>query len=446
MADGARRDGLYLMLLGTAAFLLFGVVLMIAKQDSVEDFRTAYYRGTCLLQHCDPYSEADIRNIYTRAGGPLSSSDRTRLVETRNIYLPTEFPFLVPLALLPFHAAEAFWIALIAGSFICASYAIGRLGAIDAPIISAALVAFCLSNSASLLYFANPAGFVVPFTVLSACFFIREKFVWAGIVFLAASLAFKPHDSALVWLYFLLARGTYRKHALQTLAVATAISLPAVLWVTQLSPHWVQEMSSNILALSIPGSVSDPSLPHGTCGLTNLQTITSFFWPDPHSYNFASYLICAPLFLVWGFITLRSRPSAMTVWLALASVSALSMLPVYHRQYDAKLILLAIPACAQLWSRRDSIGWTALLLTTAAFVLNGDLPWVAFLAFLNHMRWSTAGPSGRLLTAAWDFPVPLSLLAMGLFYLWIYARLAFSGPRGEGAKDEKATSLHPAAV
>ncbi|MGO9434779.1 MAG: hypothetical protein ACLP00_10890, partial [Terracidiphilus sp.] len=95
---------------------------------------------------------------------------------------------------------------------------------------------------------------------------------------------------------------------------------------------------------------------------------------------------------------------------------------------------------------RDSIGWTALLLTTAAFVLNGDLPWVAFLAFLNHMRWSTAGPSGRLLTAAWDFPVPLSLLAMGLFYLWIYARLAFSGPRGEGAKDEKATSLHPAAV
>ncbi len=446
MADGARRDGLYLMLLGTAAFLLLGFVLMNFNRVPLLDFRTAYYSGECLLQHCDPYSEADIARLYAQRVERWPVSERNALVITRNIYPPSAFAFTVPLALLPFDVAQALWWLLIAGSFILAAFVIGSIAAGNAPLMAGSLLGFCLANSGSVLYFGNPAGFVVPLCVIAVWCFVRDKFVFAGVASLAACLAFKPHDSGFVWLFFLLAGGIYRRRALQTLAAFAAFSLPAALWVAHISPHWMQEISSNLQTYSVPGGMNDPSAGHGALVLTNLQTITSFFWPDPHAYDLASYLICAPLFLVWAIITLRSRPSATNVWLALASVSALSMLPVYHRQYDAKLILLAIPACAQLWSRRDSIGWTALLLTTAAFVLNGDLPWVAFLAFLNHMRWSTAGPSGRLLTAAWDFPVPLSLLAMGLFYLWIYARLAFSGPRGEGAKDEKATSLHPAAV
>jgi hypothetical protein len=189
--------------------------------------------------------------------------------------------------------------------------------------------------------------------------------------------------------------------------------------------------------------MNDPSAGHGALVLTNLQTVTSFFWPDPHTYDLASYLICAPFVLVWGFITLRSRPSSTTAWLGLASIAAFSMLPVYHRQYDAKLILLAVPACAQLWARRGATGWIALLVTTAAFVLNGDLPWVAFLAFVHHMQWS---PAGRVLTAVWDFPVPLSLLAMGVFYLWIYARYAFSVQPREGAEEAKTSPFHSADV
>ncbi len=172
--------------------------------------------------------------------------------------------------------------------------------------------------------------------------------------------------------------------------------------------------------------MNDPSGGHGTLVLTNLQTITSFFWPDPHAYDLASYLLCAPLFLVWGFITLRSRVSTTSAWLALAAIAPLSMLPVYHRQYDAKLILLAVPACALLWSRRGKTGCAALFVTWAAFILNGDLPWVVFLAVVNHLHPPSAGPTSRLLTAIWDFPVPLSLLAMSVFYLWAYAKSAWT--------------------
>ena len=51
----------------------------------------------------------------------------------------------------------------------------------------------------------------------------------AGILCMAVSLAIKPHDSGLVWFYFLLAGGVYRKRALQTLAVTVLLALPAIL-------------------------------------------------------------------------------------------------------------------------------------------------------------------------------------------------------------------------
>ena len=168
--------------------------------------------------------------------------------------------------------------------------------------------------------------------------------------------------------------------------------------------------------------MNDPSGGHGACLLTNLQTVTSFFWPDPHTYNWASYLLCAPLILFWVYLTLRVRQSVTTLWLALASASALTVPPVYHRQYDAKLILLAVPACASLWATRVALGRWAIAFTSLVFFVSGDLPWVAFLGYFNHQHWSTAGADGRLLLAVWDFPTPLGLLAMGGFYQWVYAR------------------------
>jgi hypothetical protein len=47
----------------------------------------------------------------------------------------------------------------------------------------------------------------------------------------------------------------------------------------------------------------------------------------------------------------------------------------------------------------------------------------------------------------WDFPTPLGLLAMGIFYLWIYARLVRS-PQAEEttaqAETGPSTLPHPA--
>ena len=152
--------------------------------------------------------------------------------------------------------------------------------------------------------------------------------------------------------------------------------------------------------------------------LVNLQAIFSVFRDDPRFYNPASYLVCAPLLLIWGLVVLRSRPSRLRAWLALAAIAPLSMLPVYHHLYDAKLLLLTLPACAMLWAERGWLGKLALSVNCAGFVLTGDLPWTVILAVINRLGAPPEGLALRMLVAVQVFPAPLILLVMGIFYLW----------------------------
>jgi hypothetical protein len=428
----ARLDGLYLLLLGSVVFILLGAALENAAPSPLADFRALYYPARCLIQHDDPYMEGEVLRIYRAEGGDRpSDAAKVRQIATQNVYLPTAFSFTVPFAMLPWGPARMLWMTLTVGSFIFASFLIWNLGANYAPILSGALIGFLLANSEILIVTGNAAGIVVSLCAVAVWCFLRERFVPAGILCLAVSLAIKPHDTGLVWLYFLLAGGVYRKRALQTLLAAVAISLPGVLWVWRIAPHWMRELHFNILAFSVHGGINDPGLAstggHGLDMLISLQTAISVFRDDPRIYNAASYLVCAPLLLAWAFVTLRSRPSFARAWLALAAIAALSMLPVYHRQVDAKLLLLTVPACAMLWAEGGLIGWLALLVNTAGFVLTGDIPWAIFLGLINNLHLPTTWLSGQILMAAQVFPAPLILLVMGIFYLWVYVRRC-SGP------------------
>jgi hypothetical protein len=423
--NSARRDGLYLLLLGSLTFILLGAAWENAASAPLLDFRALYYPARCLLQHCDPYNASEVLRVYQAEGvyGSLDTA-KQRLMTTQYGYLPTAFSFTVPFAMLPWGPAHLLWMALTVGSLIFSSYLIWHLGANYAPIISGFLIGFLLANSETLVMQGMCAGIAVSLCAVAVWCFLQERFVPAGILCLAVSLAVKPQDSGLVWLYFLLAGGVYRKRALQTLVAAVAFCLPSVLWVWHVAPQWIQELHSNILAFSAHGGINDPgpasSGAHGLAMVINLQEVISVFRDDPRIYNLASYLICAPLLLVWMFATLRFRPSPRRTWLALAVIAPLTMLPFYHRQYDAKLLLLAVPACAMLWAEGGLIGRLALLVTAAGFVFNGDIFMAIVISLTSHLP--TTGLSGQIQAVALVFPAPLILLVMSVFYLWVYVR------------------------
>jgi hypothetical protein len=98
------------------------------------------------------------------------------------------------------------------------------------------------------------------------------------------------------------------------------------------------------------------------------------------------------------------------------------MLVTYHRPWDAKLLLLTVPACAMLWSEGGKIAWIALIANTAGFVLTGDVPLASLSIIANKLHVKTTGIMGKIMTVVLLRPASLILLVMGVFYLWVYLR------------------------
>jgi hypothetical protein len=111
----------------------------------------------------------------------------------------------------------------------------------------------------------------------------------------------------------------------------------------------------------------------------------------------------------------------------LAAVAPLTLLVTYHRAYDAKILLLTIPACAMLWAQGGATAKVALLVTTVGVVCTGEIPLAILLSMTKSL--SAVGLLGEIQTVLLTRQAPLALLAMTIFYLLIYMRRA----RGKGA-------------
>lgn len=436
----ARSDGLILLALGSVMFVSLGYLCEHFLPTSMADFRGQYYGAKCLLQHCDPYRESDLQRVFHAESEDYSASpEQLHRIVTLYVNLPPSFLLSTPFALLPFGPAHFLWMIAIASSTILAAFLMWDLGAGATPAISGGLIAIFLAGSELLIEIGNAAGIVVSLCVIAVWCFLKNRLVLAGVLCFALSLAIKPHVAGPVWLFFLLAGGLYRKRALQTLAITAVLSLSAAFWVWCVAPHWFAELETNLQTISVHGNLNDPGPAgvdpriHGAISIS-LQTVVSVFRDDPRFYNLITYLLCAPLLLIWAITTLRRRFSQQSAWLALASISALSMLPLYHRLHDTGLLLLVFPAFAVLWVRRGATAWLALLFTSAGAVMTNDIP-VQWLAIHGaHWRESASGLSGEFLTLMFARPVPLVLLAMGVFYLWAY--VAHTAPDTQRGQDK----------
>lgn len=353
----ARTNTLPLLLFGSFVFLLFGITLETTSPFGMIDFKALYWGARTAIQHQNPYQEKQVLATYEAAGGTFPSDPfaaiRIRQAVTRCINLPTSLFLVSPLAHFSPRLAETIWMCLTACSFLIAAFAAWKLGAQFEPQVAGFLVFLFIINSESLLLLGNSAGLVVSLCTIAVCCLVRQRFVLIGIACLAIAMVMKPQDAGLPWLYFLLAGGTHRKRALATLALVICLSVPAALWIAWVAPHWPHDLNQELATTSQRGEENDPGPAsaggHGIGMIINLQAAVSTIKDDPRVYNIASYCICGGLLAFWVFRTLRAPLSEQNAWYAIAAVAALTMLPVYHRAYDARLLLLCIPACAIRW-------------------------------------------------------------------------------------------------
>ena len=182
----ARQDAFYLILLGSVFFALVGFATQRISYLGMIDFKEFYSGARCLIEHHDPYQESDLGAVYHELANVLPSVPITAGWQRTNPSLtpnfPTTFLLVAPFALLPWKLATALWTLLTAASFILAAFLMGNLGAQFAPRLSSGLIFLLLINSEMLLALGNTAGLVVGLCVIAAWCFLRERFVYAGVL------------------------------------------------------------------------------------------------------------------------------------------------------------------------------------------------------------------------------------------------------------------------
>jgi hypothetical protein len=357
----------FIVLLGCLAFTVLGVHRE-SRVFHFRDFKQPYASARCLLFHCNPYSEQDTQAEYLSTGGP--NNDALVFVPYSALYPPPALLLLAPVAALPYPAAHAVWMALLIVGFTAAALLIAGLCEDYGSLLAAIALAFFVGNSDVLIMLGQLSGITIVLICAGLWSMLRGKTIPA-IVCIACALCLKPHDTIFFLPYFLLADSKWRKSLAGILGVTAAITMVAVLWLSlaPASSHWMRDLRANVAGNTAPGSVDDPSPSNPQAdAIENLQAVFSVMKDTPRFYSTAAYVTAGVLFLTWLYGAIGMGESHERHLLSISFLACLTLLPIYHRQYDSRLLLLVFPAIALLLTRRRAAGILALVLMSVQII------------------------------------------------------------------------------
>lgn len=384
------------------------------------DFKQPYCSARCLLKNCNPYSEADSRTVFLNAGGSLDEGQQW-LIPYSALYPPSTLILLAPLAALPYPVAHTVWLLISGVLFSLAALAMLELCTEYSTFLVPTLLSFFVASSTILLMHGQVASISLAFLAIGVWCLIRGRMSGFGVFCLGCSLALKPHDSWLVVLYFLFAGRQLRRRFWQICLIAGGIALAGCIWCWTMpaSTHWVRDLMVNIRGNTGLGGTDDPGLGNvGILSLGNLQTLVSVFKDNSRFYNALAYGICALLAFALIYFASKIPATRQRHLLGIAATGCLTILPLYHREYDTRIMILVFPAIAMLLASRELWGWAGLALTGLAAILTCHtyLHWLDP-HFQNLFRaeghLSTAG---RLQMILLYRPIPLIMLLLTLFF------------------------------
>ncbi|QNI31477.1 DUF2029 domain-containing protein [Alloacidobacterium dinghuense] len=392
-----------------------------ARVLHAHDFKQPYASARCLLFGCDPYSEAETAAQFVAAGGNLQQDPKVFAPDSA-LYPPSSLAVLAPIAILPYPVAHFLWLLLCGVSFSLAALLISDLCRPYRSFPVVLLLAVFVATSAILIMLGQVSGIVISLAIIGLWCFLRERCAWLGILCLALSLTLKPHVAGLLVCYLLIAGKQYRAKFWRVVLVTALLSCIGIIWAaTQpASRNWLPELQANLAGNTSSGNVGDPTPANPEAfNIASLQSVTGEFF-HPHQAAFAAYLITTILLGVWLYATWRIPASESKHLLALAGLAAISILPIYHRQYDTRLLLLAFPAVAMLWQQRRVWGTAGLALMTLATLMTSH----SYLHLLETRVVHLAAGKGALVTILLMRPLPVLCLVLAIFFVAALMRVS----------------------
>jgi len=395
------------------------------------DFIAPYSGARCLLAGCDPYDPADLQPQYVAARGDLRALDARHSWNTLlPVYPPSTFLLIAPFTAMDYPAAQWAWLYLGAALFCVALGLLAELVPAGMRWAFFLLAGIAITNANQDFLFGpgNPSIYALAFTMLAAWAFFRpQKLAGLGVLSLALGLAMKPHMAIALWM-FLLLRKRLRWQSLAAAAIAVALLLGAAARLQQTTGHqWAVKFQQAVAGGIQPGGTNEPSPANPSAmHILNVQSIVSLWLPQPRAYNRWSFLLVGAAGLCWLVallhIGLRQLNSTDPL-LAMAGLLCLSLLPIYHRDYDGRLLLLTVPPMVLLLRNHRWMAVTLMAVSVPVLFSQTTLHAMHYLQVTHH---APLGPWGTLFYLRQQ---PLALLLLA--FLWPVALVVAARPAAD---------------
>jgi hypothetical protein len=356
------KPDLHLLVLFISALVMFALAGARVINAS-NDFVPVYTGARCLLHGCNPYDTSQLEQQFYQAGGHAAELPSWRIDVP--VYPPSTFLVLSPLALLKFPVARVLWFLLNGCLLVTAARLIQNMSPPQHRWLTTILVCYFVITAEIVLVLGQPAVLAISLVIIASYLFLRGRFLPLGAFLFSLSLAVKPQIGGFIVLYLLLRRIHWRYVAM-AMAGAGVLLLSAswMLGHHRLSAAWASTLRANLSATLSAGGSADPRPENQQAiGDLNLQSLTSIFFREAHTFNAVAYSVFLALLALGVLVVLRSGASRETHFISLAALSVLSLMPVYHRFYDTRLLLLSIPAIGIIFQKRRVSGALIALLT-----------------------------------------------------------------------------------
>lgn len=354
---------LLLVLLAASEFLVRGPMRFLRAAD-FNDFISPYIQSRALVMGMDPYSPEVLAKLWPVEGARRPEFLAKDLADGSLIMkrgIPTAYPLtclflLIPLAVLPWPVAHLSWLVITACLTLAAIWSLLSLigagvGFIKNDWRSYVFVAFALALAPLHTGFA--AGSIVIATVALCGIAVSRgqsgSETIAGIL-IGIAICLKPQIGLPFFACYLL----WRRWRLCGMA-AGVVFITAILALARLaisSTPWLQNYRIDNKVLLATGILSDFTERNPIrFSLINLQVLFYALLQHAAAANVLAFAISGTLFVIWLLLMLRNGSKNNDFLLPLSTLAILSLFPVYHRFYDAFLLIL--PLC---WSLREFSG------------------------------------------------------------------------------------------
>jgi hypothetical protein len=411
-----------LLLASVAEFTIRGPARLLLEGVGWNDFLSPYIQANAWAHGKDPYSSQSLISQWPPAipRPPFVDSEAAagKLERKRGIPSPYPLTTLVIISLLtvlPWRAALLLWSFTSTSAVILAALALldmceCRLERIRSQIFLATVLALAPVHTG--LATANPAMLAVSL-VIGACWALRKRRPKMAALLLAVAICLKPTVAGGLLLYFAIRRRWVT--VLWTCGVTAIAGLVGVVRMFVAGTAWLPSYLENSRRMFAAGSVDDFTRTVALrFNMVNSQVFFGGIFSNPSTISWLSRFLGVALLGCWILLCFRRKTS--TGLLEVSAVSVLSLVAVYHRFYDAALLIFPLAWMVLVATRRTA--QIAALAAVAPFFIPGPILLSQLAdsgripAVITHGWWWNAV---ILPHEAWDLIILACLL---LYFLW----------------------------